>query len=135
MSRGGLSRAYHVLIVEDDVDTGKSLRAVLEAHGHTASLAEDVRTGLEVLRNDGADAVLCDLTFPDGRSGLELAAEVRNDPLLRHIPLIAITGHSQSRDRRLAMDAGFDVLLAKPAAPADILAELRRLVDRERTFR
>ncbi len=58
-----------VLIVEDHRDSAEMLRVVLALNGHDAEVAPDVETALAVLRERGADVVLCDLGLPNGLSG------------------------------------------------------------------
>lgn len=73
----GETNSYRVVIVEDEPDTGETLRVLLELLGHRVEVARDAWSGLRLLRLNGADAVLCDLSFPNGPSGLDFATEVR----------------------------------------------------------
>lgn len=104
-----------VLIVEDHRDSAEMLRVVLALLGHEAEVAPDVETALAVLRERGADVVLCDLGLPNGLSGYDLARAVRADPALRDLPLVALSGYGQRRDKDLSDEAGFDAHLTKPA--------------------
>ncbi|MCW5889246.1 MAG: CHASE3 domain-containing protein [bacterium] len=118
----------HVLLVEDDDDTREALSAVLEAHGATVRATASVTEALARLDDALPDVVLSDIAMP-GRSGLDLIRELRatHGPAL---PVLALTGHASSNDRREALDAGFDDHLAKPIAPEVLLARLRAVVRR-----
>jgi CheY-like chemotaxis protein len=62
------------------------------------------------------DAILCDIGLPGGLNGYEVAAEIRRDPRLRRVYLVAVTGYGQDEDRREAQLAGFDFHVTKPAS-------------------
>jgi signal transduction histidine kinase/ActR/RegA family two-component response regulator len=117
--------ARRVLIVEDNVDAGETLRALLELRGHDVAVALSGAEALELLRERGADIVLCDLGLP-GMSGYDVARAVRADAALRDIRLIALTGYGQPEDRRRAADAGFDAHLVKPVDLQALDGELAR---------
>jgi signal transduction histidine kinase/DNA-binding response OmpR family regulator len=105
--------ARSVLIVEDNVDAGETLRALLELRGHDVAVALSGAEALELLRQRRADIVLCDLGLPT-MSGYEVARAVRADATLRDVHLVALTGYGQPEDRRRSAEAGFDAHLVKP---------------------
>ncbi len=119
-----------VLIVEDNADTGESLRDLLEVLGHQATLAVNGDEAVDTLRTSGADAVLCDLGLP-GMSGYSIARAVRSDRSLRRTPLIALTGYGQAEDIQRTARAGFDAHLTKPVDAASLVAVLKQLDARE----
>lgn len=82
-------------------------------------------TALAMLRESGADLVLCDLGLP-GIIGYELAERIREDDRWREVPLIALTGYGQAEDRTRTHASGFDAHLVKPAG----LDALDALIDR-----
>jgi signal transduction histidine kinase len=105
--------ARRVLVVEDNVDAGETLRALLELRGHDVAVALSGAEALELLSQRRADIVLCDLGLPT-MSGYDVARAVRANPALRDILLIALTGYGQPEDRRRSAEAGFDAHLVKP---------------------
>ncbi len=105
--------ACRVLVVEDNVDAGDTLSALLQLRGHQVSVALSGSQALELLRSRGADIVLCDLGLP-GMSGYDVARAVRADGGLRHLKLVALTGYGQPEDRKRSAEAGFDAHLVKP---------------------
>jgi len=117
--------ACSVLIVEDNVDAGETLRALLELRGHEVAVALSGAEALERLRQRPADIVLCDLGLP-GMSGYDVARAVRADAALREIRLVALTGYGQPEDRRRSAEAGFDAHLVKPVDLAALDSVLSR---------
>ncbi len=102
-----------LLIIEDDRQVAESLRDSLELSGHSILLASNGLEGLEVLRHQELDGVLCDIGLP-GIDGYEVAKAVRADRRLRDLYLVALTGYSSPEDQRRAIRAGFHAYIAKP---------------------
>ncbi len=114
-----------VLVVEDNEDTARLLAQVLEQAGHVVTVARSGREAIERVRADRPEVVLCDLGLPEV-SGYDVAREVRADPALRGVRLVALTGYGQAEDVRRTHEAGFDLHLTKPVDPDAIEAALAR---------
>lgn len=110
-----------ILIVEDNPTNLELLRYLLEARGHTTTCASDGREGLLRARTSPPDLILSDLRMPE-MDGYELLLEVRNDPALREVIVIAVTAHSMPEDAVRVRQAGFDGYLTKPIEPSDFVA-------------
>jgi PAS domain S-box-containing protein len=120
-------RGGRLLIVEDNADARRSLRALLEQDGYRVDEAADGEDGLARAEATRPRVVLVDIGLP-GMDGYEVARRIRAARGAAPI-LVAITGYGQAEDRRRALDAGFDAHLTKPVSPeqlADILATLGR---------
>jgi len=104
-----------VLVVDDNADAADSLVALLEALGHTATVAHDGVAGLEAARDYLPDLVFLDIGLP-GMSGYEVAREVRRTAALRQPVLIALTGWGSQSDQEQSHEAGFDQHLTKPVS-------------------
>jgi PAS domain S-box-containing protein len=120
-------RARRCLLIEDNADAAETMGLLLELYGHEVRIAGDGREGLEMARRFLPEVVLCDIGLPNGLDGYEVARQMRQDPSLRGMSLIALTGYGQEEDQRRAREAGFDVHLTKPADPKKLehlLAEL-----------
>jgi PAS domain S-box-containing protein len=102
-----------ILIIEDNVDAGDSLAAILELEGHRVRVARDGSSGVALARELKPDFVLCDIGLPD-LSGYEVAHALRRDGALRRTRLVAVSGYAQPEDVRRAAEAGFDQHVAKP---------------------
>lgn len=102
-----------ILIVEDNEDNQDLMRFLLERAGYEVTTVENGLAGLEAARRDIPDIILMDLSLPD-LDGWSAAREIKADPVLAKIPLIAVTAHTMAGDRRKALEAGFDTYISKP---------------------
>ena len=114
---------HRILIVEDNADAAESTRLLLELAGHKVEVARDGPSGLRMVRSFKPQVVVCDLGLPGGMDGYMVASTLRKDPLTKSAYLIALTGYGREQDQELALKAGFDVHLTKPADP-DSLRQL-----------
>lgn len=111
-----------VLVVEDNLDARETLRTLLSLWGHQVEVAEDGLVGVSKALEIHPDVALVDVGLP-GLNGYEVARQVRAG--LGAAPmLVALSGYGQPEDRRLALEAGFNLHLVKPVSPA----ELKRLL-------
>lgn len=125
--RSAVNARRTILLVEDNLDAGQTLRALLEILGHDVTVAQTGARALDALRARAADIVLCDLGLP-GMSGYEVVRAIRGDAALRQIPVVALTGYGQPQDRRRTAEAGFDDHLTKPVDVAELEAVIARLI-------
>jgi CheY-like chemotaxis protein len=102
-----------ILVVEDSPDIRVLVRMLLEAAGHEVSTASDGRAGVEAVRIQRPDLVLMDLSLPL-LSGWEAAKEIKEDPEIASIPIVAVTAHAMHGDRERALAAGCDGFIPKP---------------------
>jgi PAS domain S-box-containing protein len=119
---GPAPQPLSILVVEDNIDAGDSLAAILEFDGHKVQIARDGASAIALARSLRPDVVLCDIGLPD-ISGYEVARILRADATLRGTRLIAVSGYAQPEDRRRAAEAGFDAHFPKPP-PLDELSAL-----------
>ena len=117
----GARATRRVLVVDDNRDHVESLAQLLRAHGHDVRTAYDGATALAEAGRFRPHAVLLDLGMPD-MDGLETARRLRTGPSTAPLPLVAITGWGQERDRLRTRDAGFDSHLVKPVDLAELEA-------------
>ena len=102
-----------ILVVEDSPDIRVLVRMLLEAAGHQVTTASDGRAGVEAVRAERPDLVLMDLSLPV-LSGWEAAKEIKEDPAIASIPVVAVTAHAMHGDRERALAAGCDGFIPKP---------------------
>jgi PAS domain S-box-containing protein len=119
-----------VLIVDDDGDTRALLRAMLEGSGAVVSTAASTREALSAISLAKPDVLICDIGMP-GQDGYELIRQVRQLPEKQHgsIPAVALTAYARREDVGRAIQAGYQVHLAKPVDPqglARVVAALGR---------
>ena len=108
------ARLRRVLVVDDNEDAADRLGMLLQFLGAEVAVVHDGHGALEKMRSFKPEVVLLDLGMP-GMNGLEVARVMREDPELRGITLVALTGWGQREDRRRTHEAGFDYHLVKPA--------------------
>ena len=80
-----------ILVVDDEASTRLLIRSYLQKMGLGVLEAESGNAALELLKQERPDAVILDLNMPDG-SGWETACKLKQDPVTKDLPLIAITG-------------------------------------------
>jgi CheY-like chemotaxis protein len=103
-----------VLVVDDNRDAAQSLGMLLRVLGADVRVAFSGPEALSAIAARRPDVVLLDIGMP-GMDGHEVAREIRQQPDLAHVTLIALTGWGQEEDRRKSESAGFDFHLTKPA--------------------
>ena len=118
------ARSLSVLVVEDDVDVARTLRALLELLGHRSRVVHLGRDAIAAAREERPDVLLCDIGLPGGIDGYEVARRFRADASLSSVHLIAVTGWGHPDDRRKALEAGFNLHLTKPVGPDRLEAVL-----------
>ena len=108
--------ACRVLLVEDNADARETMAELLRVLGYEIAVAEDGANALRMAAARAPDVIVMDLGLP-GMSGHAVAAAMRRMPALRHVPMIALSGYGQERDKQASFEAGFDQHLVKPIDP------------------
>jgi CheY-like chemotaxis protein len=130
LSLGDL-RSVHVLAVDDDPDALSLVTEVLEAAGARVSPAQSAQEALDRLDAEIPDVMVADLGMPRV-DGFGLIDRVRRhlDPRVRDVPAAALTAYARSEDRMKALRAGFQIHLAKPIDPAELVTTIAALARR-----
>jgi len=120
-----------VLIVEDEVHLASGLQFNLEAEGHSAEIAGDGESALDLLltRKEGYDALVLDIMLP-GKDGFLVASELR--AARNFIPILMLTARSRPEDVLKGFASGADDYVAKPFELAIFLARLQGLLRRRK---
>lgn len=120
------SESVHIVVIEDNPDVADMLRLSLESKGHRVEVADDGPGGLELVRSEVPDVVICDIGLP-GMDGYEVAEAIDGDSELPSMLLVALSGYARSEDVERSKSAGFEHHLAKPPAMDEIEAMLARV--------
>jgi CheY-like chemotaxis protein len=102
-----------VLLVDDNADAVAVIAAWLKHVGHEVHEARDGFTATELARRVRPDFLFLDLGLP-GLDGLSVARQLRQDPQLKGMRIVAMTGSGREDDRQAAREAGIDQYLLKP---------------------
>ena len=106
--------ALRVLVVDDNTSSADTMAMLVQQLGHEVRTVYDGPTTLAIAIAYRPNVVLLDIGLP-GMNGYELATLIRQEPDLRNVILVAVTGYGQDGDRQRAQTAGFDHYLVKPA--------------------
>jgi CheY-like chemotaxis protein len=125
----GLS-GRQVLVVEDDHDAAEMLGHILEDRGAQITIAGDHDSGLQALQARRHDLLLSDIGLPgkDGYALIHRWRELEAQQGLPRLPAIALTAFGRPDDRAMALQAGFDMHIAKPFEPQRLLDAIRRML-------
>jgi len=120
-----------VLAVDDEPDALALVSEVLEAVGARVTTAQSAEGALEKLATETPDVIVADLGMPrmDGFAFIDRLRRHGN-PRLREVPAAALTAYARSEDRMRALQAGFQIHLAKPIDPAELVTTIASLARR-----
>ena len=121
--------SQRVLVVDDDKEIVRIIRAYLQQAGYVVLTAYDGETALHVIRSDRPDLVVLDLMLPD-RDGWSITRVVRGDESLAKTPIIMLTARVESSDRVLGLNLGADDYVPKPFDPHEVVARVRAVLRR-----
>jgi CheY-like chemotaxis protein len=115
---GGL----RVLLVDDEPDAREALTGILQNHGAQVEAAGSAADAISALQREPFDVLLADIGMP-GADGYDLIRYIRalESGSATHVPAAAVTAFASDADRRKALEAGFQVHLAKPVDPAALV--------------
>ena len=110
-----------ILVIDDEPQITRVLRAALMAQGFDVRTANDPAEGLDVFRDWPPDMVITDLMMP-GMSGVEVCRAVRTKG---HTPVLVLSVRDHERSKVEALDAGADDYVTKPFSTQELLARVR----------
>jgi len=116
-----------ILVVEDHEDNRRILRDLLASAGFRLIEAETGPDGVEMAKAHQPDLILMDLQLP-GIDGYEAARQIRSEPKLTSVVIIAVTSYALSGDEQRALAAGCNAYVCKPYSPRELLAKIRELL-------
>lgn len=117
---------YRIALVEDDLDLAEEICFQLQHHGMNVSSFENGKKFEHWLKKNQCDLVLLDLNLPDG-DGLMIAKNLSRRPDLR---IVILTARVMTVDRIAGFEAGADAYLQKPVDLGELIAVMKRLLQR-----
>ena len=120
---------FHILVVDDDKNTRRLMRAVLEADGYTVTTAEDGVSALAELDREHVDLVVLDVMMPnmDGYAFCSALRAGRSE-----LPVLMVSARQLPEDRKQGFLAGTDDYMTKPVDTEEMLLRIRALLRRAR---
>jgi two-component system cell cycle response regulator DivK len=116
-----------VLVIEDNDNNLYLMRFLLTQVGVAVMEARDGRAGVELAKKEPPDLILMDIQLPvlDGYAATRL---IREDPVLKDVPIIAVTSYAMVGDKEKAIEAGCTAYVEKPINPEAFLTVLKGFV-------
>lgn len=111
------------LIIEDNPQNFYLLRFLLEKHGFDVVWAENGKDGIRMAFTEKPSIILLDIQLPE-MDGYAVAAELKKDPEIADIPIVAVTSYAMAGDREKILSAGADGYIEKPINPDTFISEV-----------
>lgn len=121
--------AIKILVVDDEPDIRDILKLTLAEENYEIIEAADGEEALKMIHTKSPNLVLLDYKIPK-IDGQEVCRRIKKDILLRHLPIIMVTGKGEISDRVDGLDAGADDYIVKPFEPQELLARIRMIIRR-----
>jgi signal transduction histidine kinase/ActR/RegA family two-component response regulator len=127
---GSLLAGARILIVEDESDTRELIHRIVSECGAETSAVATAEDALRLLRSSRFDLLISDIGMPE-TSGYQLIQTIRAEGI--DLPALALTAYARAEDRDHALHAGFQVHVAKPFQPNELLSEIVNLLAHSRS--
>jgi two-component system phosphate regulon response regulator PhoB len=120
-----------ILVVDDEPDIREVIRFALENADLRVIEAGHADEARKLLTTENPDLLLLDWMLP-GRSGLELAQQLKQSPKTRGLPIIMVSARGEEEDRIKGLDTGADDYISKPFSPRELVARVNAVLRRTR---
>lgn len=117
-----------ILVVEDEQQIVRVVRAYLERAGHLVVATGDGQMALHQFRHERPDLIVLDLMLP-GMDGLDVCRTIRRES---DVPIIMLTARVEEIDRLIGLELGADDYVTKPFSPRELVARVRAVLRRTR---
>ncbi|MTW21135.1 phosphate regulon transcriptional regulator PhoB [Allochromatium palmeri] len=118
-----------ILVIDDEPDIREVMRFALESSEFRVVEAGHADEARKLLSNETPDLILLDWMLP-GRSGLELAQQLKQSSKTKSIPIIMVSARGEEEDRVKGLDTGADDYIAKPFSPREMVARVKAVLRR-----
>ena len=115
-----------ILVVDDELEIVKVVRAYLEQSGFRVITASDGEQALAVFRHEQPDLIVLDLNLPK-LDGIDVCGTIRHDS---NVPIIMLTARVEETDRLIGLEIGADDYITKPFSPREVVARVRTVLRR-----
>jgi len=114
-----------ILVIEDNEQNLYLVTFILEKHGYEVFAAQDGREGVNKTVSVKPDLILLDIQLPV-MDGYTVARQIRTNPDLAHIPIIAVTSYAMAGDREKTIEAGCNGYIEKPINPDTFMQQVEQ---------
>jgi two-component system cell cycle response regulator len=120
-----------ILVIEDNPINLELITYLLKAFDYTVLTATNGNEGIELAHSQRVDLIICDVHLP-GMDGYQVARRLKEHPVLRNIPLVAVTALAMMGDREKALAAGFNSYISKPIIPENFIKQIEEVIRNKR---
>jgi len=117
------NRKSRILIIEDNEQNLYLITFILQQHGHEVFQARDGREGIRLATQLEPDLILLDIQLPE-IDGYAVARELRSNPQLDNVPIVAVTSYAMLGDRERILAEGCTGYIEKPINPETFLTQI-----------
>lgn len=121
----------NILIVEDDPQTVKLIKFILEKEDYSTISAKDGEEGLQMAREKKPDLIVLDLMLP-GMDGYRVCEILKANPVTKKIPIIVLTALDTGVDFEKALEKKADWYITKPFEPEHLLKRVNYLIEKRK---
>ena len=119
--------SHKLLLADDSVTIQRVIELTFADEDVQLTCVGDGAQAIERIAADPPDIVLADVGMPE-KDGYDVAGFIKNDPKLRHIPVLLLTGAFEPIDEERARAVGCDGVLAKPFEPQMVITRVKELL-------
>ncbi len=119
---------WDIIIVDDEPDNIGVVQLVMQYSGAQVRVADNGFACLALMEQAVPTVLLIDIQMP-GMTGYELLRRIREHPVWRHVPAVAVTAHAMVGDEERILSFGFDGYIPKPIEAMKLAGQLKQIVD------
>ena len=117
-----------IVLAEDEPQIAKLVKFKLEKEGFEITWKDNGGDALDTIKQTRPDLVILDVMMPV-MDGYHVLKKVKEDPELKHIPVIMLTAKGQERDVVKGFDLGSEDYIVKPFRPAELVARIKKILE------
>jgi two-component system alkaline phosphatase synthesis response regulator PhoP len=121
-----------ILVIEDDPAISRLVDYSLRHEGYEVISATNGLEGIRKARQEAPDLVILDVMLP-GMDGFEICHRLRGEPETAGLPILMFSAKAQEIDKNTGLKVGADDYLPKPAAPAEIVSRVQKLLAKRKS--
>lgn len=118
-----------ILVVEDNELNLKLFKDLIETKGYTVEHTKDGSEAFEMVKVQMPDLILMDIQL-HGVSGFDVIKQIKSDPQIASIPIMAVTAFAMKDDKEKILEAGCESYISKPITIGSFLEEIERLLNK-----